>query len=37
MGGLKLSEHTARGTGICGGIILHGQDNMKSATYSIHT
>lgn len=32
-----FTEHTARGTGICGGIILHGQDNMKSATYSIHT
>lgn len=32
-----FTEHTIQGTGICGGIILHGRDNMKSATYSIHT
>ena len=23
--------------GICGGVILHGQDNMKTAQYSLHT
>lgn len=32
-----FTEHTAQGTGIYGGIILHGRDNMKSATYGIHT
>ena len=32
-----FTEKKVRGNGICGGIILHGQDNMKSATYSIHT
>ena len=29
----RVGEHR----GICGGVILHGQDNMKTATYSIHT
>ena len=32
-----FTEHTVHGTGICGGIILHGQDDMKKATYGIHT
>lgn len=32
-----FTEKKVRGNGICGGIILHGQDNMKNATYSIHT
>lgn len=30
-------EQTPYGTGICGGIILHGQDNMEKAYYGIHT
>lgn len=30
-------EETAYGTGLCGGIILHGQEDMKKAYYEIHT
>lgn len=32
-----FTEETARGTGLCGGIILHGQDNLRTAHYAIHT
>lgn len=32
----KEMMHDGR-TGICGGVILHGQDNMKTAKYAIHT
>ena len=30
-------EERACGTGLCGGIILHGQEDMKKAHYGIHT
>ena len=30
-------EERPDGTGICGGIILHGQENLKKAYYGIHT
>lgn len=30
-------EETAYGTSLCGGIILHGQEDMKKAHYEIHT
>ena len=30
-------EQTPYGTGICGGIILHGWENMEKAYYGIHT
>lgn len=30
-------EERACGTGLCGGIILHGQEDMKKAYYEIHT
>ena len=30
-------EQTPYGTGICGGIILHGRENMEKAYYGIHT
>lgn len=30
-------EQTPYGTGICGGIILHGRDNIEKAYYGIHT
>lgn len=32
-----FEEVTPRGTGICGGIILHGADNLQKAQYSVHT
>lgn len=32
-----FSEQTEIGTGICGGIILHGRDNMEKAYYGMHT
>lgn len=32
-----FTGYTAYGTGTCGGIILHGQENMKKAYYGIHT
>ena len=32
-----FTEQTVQGIGICGGIILHGRDNIKNATYSSHT
>ena len=32
-----FQEERANGAGICGGIILHGQDDMKKARYEIHT
>lgn len=30
-------EERSNGAGICGGIILHGQENLKKARYEIHT
>ena len=30
-------EERDNGTGLCGGIILHGQEDMKKAHYGIHT
>lgn len=30
-------EERVSGTGICGGIILHGQENLKKACYGMHT
>lgn len=32
-----FSGYTPYGSGICGGIILHGQDDLKKAYYEIHT
>lgn len=32
-----FSGYTPYGSGICGGIILHGQDDLKKAYYGIHT
>ncbi len=32
-----FEENTHYGRGICGGIILHGAENLQSAQYSIHT
>lgn len=32
-----FQEYTNSGPGICGGIILHGADELKNAQYSIHT
>ena len=32
-----FQEYTNSGPGICGGIILHGADNLPKAQYSIHT
>lgn len=32
-----FQEQTPYGNGICGGIILHGQENMKKAYYGMHT
>lgn len=32
-----FQEQTPYGTGICGGIILHGRDNIEKAYYGIHT
>ena len=32
-----FQEERANGTGICGGIILHGQEDIKKAYYGIHT
>ena len=33
----QFVEHTAYGRGLCGGIILHGQDHLKTAYYGMHT
>ena len=30
-------EERPDGTGMCGGIIMHGQENLKKAYYGIHT
>lgn len=32
-----FQEQTPYGTGICGGVILHGRENLKKAYYGIHT
>lgn len=32
-----FTEYTERGLGICGGIILHGRENLKTSYYGIHT
>lgn len=32
-----FQEYTNSGPGICGGIILHGADNLPKAQYSVHT
>lgn len=32
-----FQEERINGTGICGGIILHGQDDLKKACYGMHT
>ena len=32
-----FEEVTPRGTGICGGIILHGAEDLAKAQYSVHT
>lgn len=32
-----FKEEMPTGTGICGGIILHGRDNLKKAYYGMHT
>lgn len=32
-----FQEERPDGTGMCGGIILHGQENLKKAYYGIHT
>lgn len=32
-----FEEHTAQGIGMCGGIILHGQENLRTAHYEMHT
>lgn len=32
-----FSGYTPYGSGLCGGIILHGQDDLKKAYYGIHT
>lgn len=32
-----FSGYTPYGRGVCGGIILHGQDDLKKAYYEIHT
>lgn len=33
----SFREERVNGTGICGGIILHGQDDLKKACYGMHT
>ena len=30
-------EQTPYGAGICGGVILHGRENLEKAYYGIHT
>lgn len=32
-----FEEHTPHGRGICGGIILHGAEDLAKAQYSVHT
>ena len=32
-----FQEQTPYGTGMCGGVILHGRENLKKAYYGIHT
>ena len=32
-----FQEQTPYGAGICGGVILHGRENLKKAYYGIHT
>jgi len=32
-----FNGYTERGQGICGGVILHGQENMTTAYYGMHT
>lgn len=32
-----FEERTAQGSGLCGGIILHGQENLSTAHYEMHT
>ena len=32
-----FEEYRAEGKGICGGIILHGAEDLRTATYSVHT
>ncbi|MCM1296309.1 MAG: DUF4120 domain-containing protein [Muribaculaceae bacterium] len=32
-----FTEETAQGRGLCGGIILHGQEDMSKAYYGLHT
>ncbi|RFZ77483.1 hypothetical protein DS742_18185 [Lacrimispora amygdalina] len=32
-----FTGYTPNGPGVCGGIILHGQENLKKAEYSLHT